>query len=84
MITRAVQEFSIDPSQSFVIGDRLIDIQTGNAVGASSILVLTGYGKDELLLCKEQKAEISYVATDLLDAMHFVEKKIQENQPSPP
>ena len=82
MITRAVQEFSIDPAQSFVIGDRLIDIQTGNAAGVESILVLTGYGKDELDLCRQQKADISFIAADLSEAMQYVRQRIEQNQPS--
>jgi len=83
MITKAVSEFSIDLSHSFVIGDRLIDIQMGNTAGIPAILVMTGYGKQELLLCREQHANLAYVATDLFDAVQFVKRSVHQQQPSP-
>ena len=33
--------------KSFVVGDRLLDIQMGHQVGARSVLVLTGFGQEE-------------------------------------
>jgi D-glycero-D-manno-heptose 1,7-bisphosphate phosphatase len=83
MMKKAVQEFSVDLSHSFVIGDRLIDIQMGNAVGALSILVMTGYGKKELLLCQEHHADIAYIAADLFDAVQFVKRTVHQQQLSP-
>jgi D-glycero-D-manno-heptose 1,7-bisphosphate phosphatase len=83
MITKAIQGFSADLSHSFVIGDRLIDIQMGNAVGIPSILVMTGYGKQELLLCQEHHADIVYIAADLFDAAQFVKRSVHQQQLSP-
>src|SRR5262245_49590223 len=47
MIDQAVRSYGIDVRKSFVIGDRMIDVQTGNNSGATSVLVLTGYGREE-------------------------------------
>lgn len=42
----AAADFDIDLSRSYVVGDKLIDLETGwNAGCARSLLVRTGYGK---------------------------------------
>ena len=79
MLRKAVEEFDVDLKRSFVIGDRLIDIQTGNNAGTSTILVLTGYGKQELPFCDATGAQIDYVANDLSDAMQFVRQSTLRN-----
>jgi D-glycero-D-manno-heptose 1,7-bisphosphate phosphatase len=76
MIDAAVRDFGIDPAKSFVVGDRMIDVQLGNGVGATSILVRTGYGTTELTNPVPDGARIDYVAKDLYDAIQFVKRKI--------
>ena len=78
MLQKAVEQFGVDLKKSFVIGDRMIDIQTGNNAEAISILVLTGYGKEELNLCKNTQVHIDYVASDLHDAIQFVKRTLQQ------
>ncbi|RPJ69400.1 MAG: HAD family hydrolase, partial [Acidobacteria bacterium] len=43
MIRRAEQEFGIDASRSFVVGDRWMDIEFGHAGRARPVMVRTGY-----------------------------------------
>ena len=45
MAQRAASEFTADLSKSFVIGDNGCDIELGQNIGATTILVRTGYGK---------------------------------------
>lgn len=45
---RAAAEHGFDPSQSFVVGDHRGDMELGRALGATSILLLTGHGRQEL------------------------------------
>jgi D-glycero-D-manno-heptose 1,7-bisphosphate phosphatase len=45
MVDRAVTEFGIDPSRSFVVGDRWLDVALARTVGAKGVLVRTGYGE---------------------------------------
>lgn len=78
MIDRAAQRFGIDLGKSFVIGDRMIDVQTGNNSGATSILVLTGCGRQELELCRVHGVPVGHVAEDLLDAVHYVKQTVQQ------
>ena len=82
MLMKAVQEFGIDLERSYVIGDRMIDVQTGNNSGATSILVLTGYGRKELELCAENNIDISFVASDLGAAIRHIKDTVHHGQPS--
>jgi len=47
MIFNAKSKYNIDLNNSFMIGDTLKDIQTGIAAKCKTVLVLTGYGKEE-------------------------------------
>jgi D-glycero-D-manno-heptose 1,7-bisphosphate phosphatase len=47
LVDRAVAQFGIDPARSFVVGDRWLDVGLARAVGASGVLVRTGYGDSE-------------------------------------
>lgn len=77
MVTQAAREFDVDPKASFVIGDRMIDIQLGRNIKAKSILVLTGYGRDEQALCRKEGIPIDYVAENLYDAMQYVKRTMR-------
>ena len=48
MLLKAAKEHGISLRRSFVIGDKIIDIKTAHSVGAKGILVLTGYGAEEI------------------------------------
>ncbi len=48
MIEQATRDFAIDLSHSAVIGDKASDILLGKQLGLTTILVLTGYGKETL------------------------------------
>lgn len=70
LVNQAANDLEFDPSSSFMIGDKLIDLQLGHAVGATSILVRTGYGKDN----EQQGREIAdFIADDLQQAARFIE-----------
>ena len=40
-------KYNIDLKRSYIVGDTLKDIQTGKAASCKTVLVLTGYGKEE-------------------------------------
>jgi D-glycero-D-manno-heptose 1,7-bisphosphate phosphatase len=48
MLDDAAEALNIDLRHSFVVGDRLTDVQAGKSAGAMGILVLTGYGRQAL------------------------------------
>ncbi len=45
MIEQAAAEHGFDPASAFVIGDKPADVDMGRAVGATTFLVRTGYGR---------------------------------------
>jgi len=74
MLKQAQNDFNVDMTKSFFIGDKMIDIQTGNNCNIKSILVLTGYGNDEYKLCIANNVKIDYVANNLYDAVQYVKR----------
>lgn len=48
MLARARDEMGIDLSRSFMIGDSIKDVEAGHAVGATTVMVRTGYGRGEI------------------------------------
>lgn len=44
LVDRAASDLGFDPQDSFLIGDKLCDIQLGARIGATTFLVRTGYG----------------------------------------
>jgi D-glycero-D-manno-heptose 1,7-bisphosphate phosphatase len=47
MLLQAAADFSIDLGASFMVGDKLVDVEAALAAGCTPILVRTGYGADE-------------------------------------
>ncbi len=73
MIHRAERELAVDARQSYMVGDKLGDVEFGKNAGCKAILVLTGYGKGEWEYNREKFAvEPDYVAVDLLDAARWI------------
>lgn len=66
LLLSAAAEYDIDLAQSWMIGDRLTDIQTGANAGTRTILVKTGAITDS--------PDATYVADDLLDAAQYIYK----------
>ena len=48
MLLQAAAEHNIDLRRSFMVGDKLADVEAGRAAGCRPILVLTGYGQSEV------------------------------------
>ena len=46
MIEQGLREFSLDPDRSFLVGDTVADLQAGRQMGLTTILVLTGRGRE--------------------------------------
>jgi len=51
LLIAAAEEFGLDLSQSYLIGDAETDMQAGRAVGCRCYLVLTGRGRRQLTRC---------------------------------
>jgi len=47
MLTQAALDLNLDFARSWMVGDKLIDVQAGHAAGVQSVMVRTGYGISE-------------------------------------
>lgn len=73
LLKKASKDHSINLDASYVVGDKLIDIELASKVGAKGILVLTGYGKDELKRINDiPEMKPAYVADNLFDAAKWI------------
>ncbi|MFH0777273.1 MAG: HAD family hydrolase [Candidatus Eisenbacteria bacterium] len=64
LILRAAKELSIDLARSFMVGDRLIDMQAGRSAGTATVFLRTGYGEKEL---SENREEVPRIADKICD-----------------
>lgn len=73
MLEQAARELGLDLARSYVIGDRWSDLRCGAAVGARTILVLTGYGRgDACYIGPTQTVQPDFVAEDLSKAVDWL------------
>jgi D-glycero-D-manno-heptose 1,7-bisphosphate phosphatase len=70
MLRRAAAELNLDLGRSWMVGDRVSDLEAGAAVGARTVLVRTGYGADIDAAALDRAAlNLACVADDLADAV---------------
>ena len=65
LLLQAASELCFDPEDCFIIGDKACDIEMGSAVEATTILVRTGYGEEEIA---RKSVHPDFVACDLMEA----------------
>jgi D-glycero-D-manno-heptose 1,7-bisphosphate phosphatase len=70
MIEQACREHGLEPTASYVIGDKLSDLAAGRAAGCRRILVLTGYGAEHVREIETDPPD--YVAADLAAAADWI------------
>jgi len=72
----AARDFNTDLSKSFVIGDNVCDIELGKNIGATTILVRTGYGLET-----ESKlaAKPDYAVENLFEAANLIRKILEKD-----
>jgi len=66
MIEAACCDFRIDMSNSWIIGDKKIDVETGFNAGINTALVKTGYGRQHV---NHLDRSPDIIAADLLEAV---------------
>jgi D-glycero-D-manno-heptose 1,7-bisphosphate phosphatase len=77
LVERAARELGIDPSRSFVVGDRWLDVRLARAVGARGVLVRTGYGQSQ-----EARPEPGVAADEVADNLMGATSWILRSLPS--
>ena len=68
MLQMGIKDFGIDSDRMFVVGDSVVDIQAGNAIGATTILVRTGYGNISIDRCASENIYIDFVVPTIVEA----------------
>jgi len=71
MIEDAARDLGIDPKQSWVVGDKWLDVQLGHAVGARSILVRTGWGSEQELK-RPKGQQVEAICDNLIHAVSVI------------
>ncbi len=71
MVEQAVGDLDLDVARSWVIGDKWLDVDLGHAVGARSILVRTGWGKDSERR-RSSTQQVTAVCDNLMHAVTFI------------
>ena len=69
MLERAAQDFGLDLSKCFIIGDRKIDVETGRNAGCTSILIPTPE--------TEPGIKADYLMTNFHEAAKLIARKIR-------
>ena len=69
LYSAASAEMRLDPANSFWVGDRWSDLAAAESFGGRSVLVLTGYGREE---AKKPGTEPTLVAPDLRRAAEWI------------
>ena len=70
MLYAAEEDFSVRLDHSVIIGDKISDLEAGRAVGAQTVLVLTGHGLAQKSRLLDGLAD--HVVADLSDAIQVL------------
>ncbi len=80
MLKRAEKDLNLDLKHSFLVGDKMSDIETGYRAGCKTILVLTGQGNDELKKNLKMKIKPNYISKDLFTAIQIIKRNNKNNK----
>jgi D-glycero-D-manno-heptose 1,7-bisphosphate phosphatase len=73
LVNQALKAFEIDMSNSYVVGDRYVDIELAIRLNLKGVLVKTGYGLGEVeYIIPKMPGKPNHVAEDLMDAVKWI------------
>ena len=72
MLLQAAEELNIALEDSFMVGDKISDVDSGHAAGCRTTLVRTAYGADTEKQLNGRSIQPDYVAADLLEAAKWI------------
>lgn len=79
MLLEAKEDHGIDLTSSYMVGDKISDVELAKKVDAKGILVLTGYGRGNYEYKQDEwTVEPDYIAEDLYDAVQWILLDIEE------
>jgi D-glycero-D-manno-heptose 1,7-bisphosphate phosphatase len=80
MLKQAARDFGVALDRSFVVGDRVTDVLAGKAVGATTALVLTGYGRTTVEECRRDGITPDFVSDSIVGAVQWITYRISEER----
>jgi len=72
MALKAAEDLNILLKGSYMVGDKMEDIEFGLNFDATPVLLLTGHGQKALRKLSEKGLQPAHVAKDLLEAIDWV------------
>ena len=69
---RAARDLDIDLGSSYMVGDKVEDVQFGRNIGAVPVLVLTGYGRESAKQLREEGRPPAHIGATLLEAVDWI------------
>ena len=72
MLEQAAREQRLDLRRSFVVGDKVSDLEAGRRANCRTVLVLTGYGAQAQVTFRGSDFQPDHIARDLLDAVRWI------------
>jgi D-glycero-D-manno-heptose 1,7-bisphosphate phosphatase len=76
LLKRAAQDLEIDLEVSYVVGDKLLDIELAHTVNAKGLLVLTGYGLETKEKLENGSVKPHFIAKGLKEAVEWIIKDL--------
>ena len=80
LLHEAAARYHLDLTKSYVIGDKLIDVELALRVGGKGILVETGYGKREKKKLAEGKIIPNFIAANLDQAVSWILQRMNSTE----
>lgn len=81
LLEQAALDLNVRLMDSYIVGDRISDLEAGKRVGAKRILVLTGHGEEEQQkLLENQNDNVirpDYIAANLQEAVDWIIEDLQ-------
>ncbi len=72
MLEEAALEHRIDMRRSFMVGDKVSDLEAGRRVGCRIVLVLTGYGEHAREALKNSHFQPDHISADLYEGVKWI------------
>ncbi|MBN2810202.1 MAG: HAD family hydrolase [Deltaproteobacteria bacterium] len=72
LLYAAAARHQLELTQSYVVGDKLLDIELARRVGGKGLLVETGHGLREKEKISAGEIEPDFIAADLYDAVNWI------------
>ena len=72
MLLQAAREQGLDLQRSYMVGDKVSDLDAGRRAGCRTVLVLTGYGAEAREAYESSDTQPDHVSEDLLDAVKWI------------